>query len=250
MKICRDDLRYTDDVIATLQSDNPRWYIALALNIPIDDVEYHYEEIRGCTHNGTSLSIAHIDFQDWPADEEWYAKRTRAEIAEQLGKTKKEVIVYIRNHAYTVKKAKTGPKHKPWPTNEKWYKERTNSMIAEELGYSLRAVRDHMVKMGYKSRRIQERYVWPKDPQWYAERSIKDICIELNIFKKTVYHHLRDKGYAYKPTEISNRITWPSASAWYAERTQYEIAEQLGVKINAVRAHIHRNKLPFKRVNQ
>jgi len=33
MKICRDDLRYTDDVIATLQSVHPTSYIAKALNI-------------------------------------------------------------------------------------------------------------------------------------------------------------------------------------------------------------------------
>lgn len=251
MKICRDDLRYTDDVIATLQSDNPRWYIAKALNIPVEDVVFHYEEVRGCSHNGSVLCIVVPNAElEWPDDPFWYSKRTRSEIAQQLGKTKKEVALYVRNHAYTVKRERSGPRGPVWPTNPKWYKERSNSLIAETLGVSLRAVRDHMVKNGYVSKRIQERHVWPKDPQWYAERTLKEIADELKIFPKTVYHHLREKRYQHKPAEMTNRIKWPKDVAWYANKTMPEMAAEMCESLNAVRAHVWRKKLPFKRMNE
>jgi DNA-binding CsgD family transcriptional regulator len=249
--IHRDDLRYTDDVIATLQSDNPRWYIAKALSIAIEDVEYHYEEVRGVKHNGSALCIVYLEAEsEWPEDPSWYVARSRKEIAAELGKTTKQVNTYIRNHAYTVKRDRMGPRPNKWPDNPLWYKTRSTSLIAETLGYSLRAVNDHMVKMGYVSRRIQERHVWPKDPQWYAERTAKQMAEELKIYISTVYEHLKRKRYAYKPTEYLHRIDWPKDTAWYADKTIREIAAELSESLNAVRAHVYRNKLPFKRMNQ
>lgn len=42
--VARDDLRYTDEVIATLHSNEPIWYIAKVLNISREDVLYHFKE--------------------------------------------------------------------------------------------------------------------------------------------------------------------------------------------------------------
>jgi hypothetical protein len=97
MKISRDDLRYTDDVIATLQSDNPRWYIAKALNIPQKDVKYHYKEVRGMKHSGTLITPYNASpSARYPTDASWYLQRTRRQIAEELGKNYEAVKQYIR----------------------------------------------------------------------------------------------------------------------------------------------------------
>jgi len=246
MKICRDDLRYTDDVIATLQSDNPRWYIAKALNIPIEDVEYHYEEVRGMKHSGAVMTINNMfDDDGWPTAPEWYAERTRRQIAQELGKSKDRVIRYVRKNELTVKREPTR-KRINWPTKPEWYASRTCSMISEELRVTVRAVRDHMLRNGFKSRRQREWVTWPTSPEWYAKRTKKQIADELNIRVHSVYMHITRNGYTVRKPENIRRITWPTDPQWYAVRTIKEIAEELAVTLGTARSRLYRKDYPYK----
>jgi len=95
--IHRDELKYTDDVIATLQSGNPLWYIANALNIDVKDVQYHYGEVFDLNHNGKVLPLRYAPeppnvqtrtggpkrqyrrSQIYPRDPQYYAERTAGE---------------------------------------------------------------------------------------------------------------------------------------------------------------------------
>lgn len=247
MKICRDDLRYTDDVIATLQSDNPRWYIAKALNIPIEDVEYHYEEVRGIKHSGSVLVIEEeYNHKGFPLNPKWYETRTRREIAEILNKT----IHTVNQHVWRFKiTCKRGSKCKTvWPTNPEWYRARTTSMIAEELHVTFRAVRDHMAKHGYKPRRVRERFVWPKDAAWYASRTIKEISKELGILESTVRGHIITYQLKVRPSDAVRRMNWPKDASWYASRTIKEMSAELNISVSTVRTYVHRWKIAYRLV--
>jgi len=118
MKICRDDLRYTDDVIATLQSVHPTSYIAKALNISEEDVLYHCIETHGMSHNGTVLPITEEYFDGYPQ------------------------FSYSRNCKSNV-----------LPLDAEYYASHTVKQICDEFNLSDSTVRNFVLKFGYKTRR-------------------------------------------------------------------------------------------------
>lgn len=246
--ILRDELRYTDDVIATLQSDNPAWYIAQAIGISIEDVSYHYEEIRGISHTGTVLALPIIkddDPKDFPTDHSWYASRTRAQIARELCQPLNIVNQYIRNRCIeTIRNY--GPKPaSSYPTNPAWYAARTTNMAAEELCVTADALRRHMTKHGFATKNLKKRYPWPRDVRWYADKNVHEISDALNIPIDSVKHHLCVHRLKYKP--LREKYAWSTDPAWYAQRTIEQIKQETGERDSTIRAHIFRHKLPYRR---
>ena len=123
-RTARDDLAYTDDVIATLQSDIDGREMADALNIPDWDVIYHVQEVQGWTHRGTVLRNLNAVERTWlgvapkekppldppetslpyPKDPAWWAARTCADIAAVLRRPKTQVTSYAHNHGLKMAK--------------------------------------------------------------------------------------------------------------------------------------------------
>lgn len=102
--IHRDDLAYTDDVIATLQSMMSPQEIASALNIPVDDVAYHVEEVAGIKHRGTVIRPAiKRPVSVYPTDRSWWSSRTLQQVAEELARSPSEIRTHARNLGYQMK---------------------------------------------------------------------------------------------------------------------------------------------------
>jgi len=243
--ICKDDLRYTDDVIATLQSDNPSWYIARALNIPVDDVGYHFEEVRGMKHHGAIMVIEFEEFSDYPTDLAWYARRSVKQIGIELSKPWREVKEYCVEHGIVTKGRGRPRITADFPTSPEWYSMRTSQQAADELQVSWKVIRRHMHQNGYKARIIR-RHQWPRDVQWYEERTTSEIIEALNVPQNTVYGYLQKHGIKNKYDGY--RITWPTDPEWFASRTLRQIAEDLDVNVTSARTYIWRHKLAYRKV--
>jgi len=246
--IHRDDLRYTDDVIATLQSSNPLWYIANALNIDIADVKYHYAEVMTMSHNGKVLPLriddtrltsfrrpqrAYTKSSMMPHDPQWYKERTVTEIANELGQELKFVKGFVYRWGYKTKRAIMGTRYRTdWPTDPQWYAERTALEIAKHFGLAVTTVFHHVQRNRFKLLRSYRFVDWPTDPQFYAERTTIEIAKILNSYSDTVRAHCKKNGYTFK--QFRKHIKWPEDPQWYAERTRQEIADELDVTYTAV----------------
>lgn len=253
--IHRDDLRYTDDVIATLQSGNPLWYIANALDIDVKDVQYHYGEVFDLNHNGKVLPLRYAPeppnvqartggpkrqyrrSQIYPRDPQYYAERTITQIANELGLNTQAVRNYTYRNGLKTKRAIMGSRSRTqWPTNPAWYAIRSASEIAEEFKLQETTVRQHAYKHKFKLRKSYRFVEWPVDPQWFAQYTSLQVAKILKTNPETVRCHCRKHGIALKPHRTI--IDWPKDPAWYAERTRKEIAEELDVKYCAVAQHV------------
>jgi hypothetical protein len=265
--IHRDDLRYTDDVIATLQSGNPSWYIANALDISVEDVHYHYGEVFDLNHNGKVLPLREIlesaylqndndgiirkyrTTEIYPQQPEYYAERTATQVANEIGKTVDSVRTFCARHGYKLKRAIMGTrKRTDWPTNPEWYAQRTIIEAAEELKLAATTVRkyaqDHKFKM-----RPNYRYIdWPTDRAWFEARTATEVAKELNTYEDSVRAHCHKHGIKLRSGRAV--ITWPKDATWYAERTLKQIAYELNVKYCTVTQHVHINKIKYKRVSK
>jgi len=218
--IHRDDLRYTDDVIATLQSNNPLWYIANALNIDIADVKYHYAEVMTMSHNGKVLPLRTDDSNI------------------------NSFLVY--RWGYTTKRAIMGTRYRTdWPTDPQWYAERTALEIAKQFGLAVTTVFHHVQRNRLKLLRSYRFVDWPTDPQFYAERTTIEIAKILNSQIDTVRAHCKKNGYTFK--QFRKNIKWPEDPQWYAERTRQEIADELDITYNAVSRHVWTFRIKCKK---
>jgi len=243
--ICKDDLRYTDDVIATLQSDNPSWYIARALNIPVDDVGYHYEEVRGMKHHGAIMVIEIEELSDYPTDLAWYSSRSVMQIGIELSKPWREVKEHCIEYGIVTKGRGRPRVRADFPTSPEWYAMRTSHQAADELQVSWKVMRRHINENGYKVR-VVHKHKWPRDVRWYEERTATEIMTALNIPQNTVYGYLHKHGINSKYDEY--RITWPTDPEWYASRTMHEIADDLNVNYTSARTYTWRHKLAYRKV--
>jgi len=243
--ICKDDLRYTDDVIATLQSDNPRWYIARALNIHINDVGYHYEEVRGMKHHGAIMVIQSEELSDYPKDLSWYSRRSVKQISIELSKPWREVKEHCVEHGIVTKGRGRPRVTADFPTSPEWYAMRTSQQAADELQVSWEVMRRHINENGYKVR-IVRRHKWPRDVRWYEERTTAEIMEALNVPQNTVYGYLIKHGIKNKYERY--RITWPTDPEWFASRTISQIADELDINITSARTYIWRHKLAYRKV--
>jgi len=259
--IHRDDLRYTDDVIATLQSSNPLWYIANALNIDIADVKYHYAEVMTMSHNGKVLPLRIDDTRltsfrrpqrpytksaMMPRDPQWYKERTVTEIANELGQELTFVKSFVYRWGYKTKRAIMGTRYRTeWPTDPAYYAARTSHEIAHDLGLSVTTVQHHTRKHGITLHRAYRFVDWPTDPQFYAERTTVEIRQILNTSIDNIHAHCKKHGLTIKPYRKS--ISWPKDPQWYAERTRQEIADELDVTYNAVARHVWTYRIKCKK---
>jgi len=243
--ICKDDLRYTDDVIATLQSDNPSWYIARALNIPVDDVGYHFEEVRGLKHHGAIMVIQSEELSDYPTDLAWYSSRSVKQIGIELSKPWREVKQHCVEHGIVTKGRGRPRVTADFPTSPEWYAMRTSQQAADELQVSWKVIRRHMHHNGYKARIIRK-HPWPRDVRWYEERTTSQIIEALNVPQGTVYEYIKKHGIRTKYDGY--RITWPSDPEWFASRTISQIADELDINITSARTYIWRHKLAYRKV--
>ena len=259
--IHRDDLRYTDDVIATLQSNNPLWYIANALNIDVNDVRYHYAEVMTMSHKGKVLPLRVDDSNItsfrrpqrpysksamMPHDPQYYKERTATQIAEELGKPVQTVKNFCYRWGYTTKRAIMGTRYRTdWPTDPQWYAERTALEIAKHFGLAVTTVFHHVQRNRLKLLRSYRSVDWPTDPQFYAERTTIEIAKILNSNSDTVRAHCKKNGYAFK--QFRKNIPWPEDPQWYAERTRQEIADELNVTYTAVARRVWTYRITCKK---
>jgi len=262
--IHRDELKYTDDVIATLQSGNPLWYIANALNIDVKDVQYHYGEVFDLNHNGKVLPLRYAPeppnvqtrtggpkrqykrSQIYPRDPQYYAERTATQIADELGLNLQAVKNYTYRWGLKTKRAIMGMrKRTEWPNNPAWYAIRTAAEIANELKLQETTVRKHLYKHKITVRKSYRFVEWPADPQWFAERTSTQIASILKTNGEAVRRHCRVNGLTMKPHRST--IDWPKDPAWFAERTRQEIADALDVKYCAVAQHVWQYDIECKK---
>ena len=243
--ICKDDLRYTDDVIATLQSDNPSWYIARALNIHINDVLYHYEEVRDMTHHGAIMVIEIEEVDTYPKDLSWYSSRSVKSIAQELAKPWREVKEHCVEHGIVTKGRGRPRVTADFPTSPRWYLQRTSQQAADELQISVKVLRRHVRENNYKVR-VVRKHKWPRDVRWYEERTTAEIMEALNIPQNTVYDYVLTHGI--KTKYDGYRITWPTEPEWFASRTVRQIADDLDINITSARTYIWRHKLAYRKV--
>ena len=262
--IHRDDLKYTDDVIATLQSDNPLWYIANALNIDVKDVQFHYGEVFDLNHNGRVLPLryapepAHLETrtggpkraykrtQIYPRDPLYWEERTVTEIANELGQTVQAVRNFAYRCGFKTKRAIIGMRScSDWPTNPAWYALRTVEEAAVELGLAKSTVHHHVRKHKFKLRRL-DRYVdWPSEREWFEVRTTVEIANLLGTSVYAVQQHCKKRKI--KTTPHRGRTKWPTDASWYAERTRKEIAKELNVGYTTVSQYVWRFAIKCKK---
>ena len=261
--IDRDNLRYTDDVIATLHSGLPNWYIANALDIPLIDVKYHFEETDGIAHKGTVLPLqsteprkptkdtpkspptSYAKTSTLPRDPEYYRVRTATQVANETGCSIHTIKHFVWRHGYRLQRAIRPPTFKTkWPADSTWYASRTTYEIAKELEVSPRTVQQYTAKLKYKILRSYAYIDWPSDPAWYAERNSTQMATELGTSPESVRVHCRGHGYTYKL--FRHDIDWPTDPEWYAARTRFQIATELSAKYGSTCQHIYRNGIICK----
>ena len=262
--IHRDELKYTDDVIATLQSDNPLWYIANALNIDVKDVQFHYGEVFDLNHNGRVLPLryapepAHLETrtggpkraykstQIYPRDPLYWEERTATEIANELGQTVRAVKNFAYRWGFTMKRAIMGIRERAdWPTNPAWYTMRTVEEAAVELGLAKSTVHHHVRKHKFKLRR-PDRYIdWPSEREWFEARTTVQIATLFNTSVYAVQQHCKKRKIKTMPHRV--RPDWPTDASWYAERTRTEIATELDLGYTTVSQHIWRFAIKCKK---
>ena len=218
--IDRDSLKYTDDVIATLQSGNAIWYIANALNIPAEDVEYHYNEVVGLAHKGTVLPLqsteprkptkdtpksppsSYAKTSTLPRDPEYYRVRTATQVAKETGCSIHTIKHFVWRHGYRMQRAIRPPTYKTkWPADPKWYASRTTYEIAKELEVSPRTVQKYTAKLKYKILRSYAYIDWPSDLAWYAARTRFQIAMELSAKYGSTCQHIYRNGIICKEDE-------------------------------------------------
>ena len=256
MKICRDDLRYTDDVIATLQSDNPTWYIAKAINIPEDDVLYHYEETFGMSHNGTVLSITEEEQEDafdceelhagrkcksnvLPLDADYYASHTVKQICHEFNLSDSTVRNFVLKFGFKTRRAiRPSTYYNRWPSDPAWYAEKTTREIADTLHVDTNTVKKYCHKHGFARKRIYTHIKWPTDASYYAAKTTAQIAIDLGASSDSVRDHCRRHGYTRMPYRKENG--WPNNPEWFASRTRKQISAELGIAYHTVRMRIWR----------
>lgn len=224
-RICRDDLRYTDDVIATLQADLPVAYVADILNIPMKDVPYHRDEVHGVSHNGRVLDIPTEDKPKTPTvkqkvkagslidsmDRNWLLEHTYQEIAAQLELSTLAVIQHCwRYKIITASSKPQSPSYVDTVMRQKpeWLAVRSYRQISDELGIPYASVMDICSRHALEtlSRRapryrhesrvdrspVSKRHattavILSQSAEWLAVRSYQQISDELGV----PYDHVR-----------------------------------------------------------
>jgi len=280
----RDDLRYTDRVIATLRHEEYEpWYKAVLLNVPEDDISYHVQEIDGMKSNGAAaLGIADIrDYRRlaaraesqpiqapklvntaakervWSKNPAYYASRNILQIAAEMGCSRDAVYKHCTAHNYQYQKLIAIPTNKPrakYPEDASWFAARTINAAAAELGIDAKTVARFLRRRGwaYKPNPKKEQYTarFPDDAAFYANKTIKQLTAAMNLSRSAARHFCESRGYAYiqtKPMYKKALPDMPTDAAWYAKRTIKEIMRAMKRSESATRNFLRVRNLPYKR---
>jgi AraC-like DNA-binding protein len=277
--ICRDDLRYTDTVIATLQcTEYEPWLKAALLNIPDDDVAYHIAEIDGLSTNGAQ-PLTLLDLRNYQR------LQARAIVAEQAAEAERERKAF-KPLAYSptlpskpAKPAKQAPKPKApqprhdyklpnplyntmrkWSDDPEYYRARTAAEIATEMGCSREFVYRYckinyytfkkMIRTGNTTKKrgnVDNPNFYPTDPEWYRERTIQQAADELGISYQSMSKHKTRKMYIMATITLAdiNNEYFPYPVEWYADKTVKEIAQVLRYSQDKVRHWLKTREIKF-----
>lgn len=236
----RDDLRYTDQVIATLQhSGYEAWFKAVLLNVPEDDIPYHMREIEGLRANGAEpLGIADIrDYRRMAAR----AERPKEPAPKAQGNI----------HALYV----TG---RVWSKNPAYYSSRNIMQICADMACSREAAYKHMKRYGYTFKKLvtanvdAKKIEFPTDPQWYAQRTIAQAAKFLGVDVRRVYSHVRRRGYTFQPNPKRLQLdqAYDANPELYKHKTIAQLEKLLGYSKSAIRHFLTTRGIPFRMVRQ
>lgn len=266
--ICRDDLRYTDQVIATLQcAEYEPWLKAALLNIPDDDVQYHMGEIEGASCNGAEpLTLQDI--------RNYQRIASRAIIAERAAENERERKRFKPLPYTPIKPEKAAKAPKPeaprqrhdnryvnnlyytkrvWSDDPAYYRTRTVPEIATEMGCSQEYVYSYCRRHGFtfrpqinklgrlvRKRAHIDKELYPTDAAWYQARTIQEAADALGINYQQMAKHLNRHGYSHKTISAAdiNNTYFPYDAEWYADKTVKQIAEVMGFSQDKVRHYL------------
>lgn len=233
--ICRDDLRYTDDVIATLQSGLPYYDIARALRIVVGDVPYHIAEVEGMAHTG-AVVVVDGDLA------QYLSSHTVREVVHELGISSALAYSLAKRHGVRMKTQST----KKYPDDPEWYRTRTIAEIAQAIGVKLTTARSFVRyrKLPYK-RATRDGMRYPTDPAWYAARTVRQIAREMRTTQDAVRTHVYLYGYEY--VRLNRRAAdYPTDPAWWSTRTALEAAREVGRSTYSAQAYAMRHGYTLK----
>lgn len=215
----RDDVRYTDEVIATLRSGLHRTDIAERLRIPVADVVFHYQETQGIKIPANTAVVPAVvpDFETknkrnpaaqcafFPNDRSWYATRTVQQIASELGTQLRVVQRYVARHGIAVIPT---PEYSSMlamiaatlPVNPAWYASRAIADIAEQYGLPYRDVQKWVQMRGFATKGMPApvlRRNMPSDPEWYRVRTLRQIAAATGAAERYARLWCTVWGYSY-----------------------------------------------------
>lgn len=236
----REDLRYTDQVIATLQYDGYEpWFKAVLLNVPEADIPYHMREIEGLRANGAE-PLGINDIRDY---------RRIAARAEQPSVPAPKAQGSA--HALYV----TG---RVWSTNPAYYATRNILQICADMACSRDAAYKHLKRHGYNYQKLitvhrdTRKIDYPTDPQWYATRTLAQAAADLRIEKKRIHTHIHRHGYTFKknPKRAQLDTLYDANPEVYRHKTIAQLERLLGYSGSAIRHFLDSRNIPFRKVRQ
>jgi transposase len=234
----RDDLRYTDVVIATLQcQEYEPWLKAALLHVPDSDIAYHMQEVDGLSSNGAQA----LTLQDIRDYQRMSARLFAAQVAAEMEKERNKFVPKPDMPHQPAKKSKSYMTHRPASTAKPLAPKTKHDMERTSNVYN------------NKGR------VWATDPEYYSSRTVPQIAIEMGVSQEYTYKFLKRYGLAYKnqiATRISNGRTidkhhlcssvYPNDATWYQARTCKEAAAELKVSYSAMNNYATRHGLQFR----
>jgi len=285
----RDDLRYTDQVIATLQhSGYEAWFKAVLLNVPEDDIPYHMREIEGLRANGAQpLGISDIrDYRRmaaraekpkepapkaqapkyalyvtgriWSKNPAYYETRNIMQICADMGCSRDAAYKHMTRYGYKFKKLVAFGRNTraiDYPTDPQWYATRTLAQAAAELGVERKTIHNHIYKRGYtfvpNPKRLQIDQIYDSDPELYKHKTIPQLEIMLGYSGSAIRHFLTSRGIPFRKTRqpYANRVeTMPQDADWYAVRTVEQICDALGMTQHAVRNYMRVRNIKYQQI--
>jgi len=239
----RDDLKYTDQVIATLQHNGYEpWFKAVLLNVPEDDIAHHMREIEGLRANGAHpLGINDIrDYRRMAAR----AQQTAEPAPKYKGDYKNPNALYVTGRV--------------WSKNPAYYSSRNIMQICADMACTREAAYKHMKRYGFTFQKLvtsnvhAKKIEYPTDPQWYAQRTIAQAARALDVDHRRVYSHIRRRGYTFKPNPKRLQLdqVYDQNPELYKHKTIAQLEKLLGYSKSAIRHFLTSRAIPFRMVRQ
>lgn len=165
------EIRYTEAIIATLQSSLEDWYVGMLLDIPEKQVVFHRREVVGLKTTAQPLSIDTLTHEQRAHGE----RRKREE-------ARRRAVEY------------------DYPTDREWYRKRTLLAIANDLYITPYEALRHVTRFQYPyiQAKFFTKFQYPDDPEWYRTRTLDEMMHELRIPRQTMIAHLKRNNLTWK----------------------------------------------------